>query len=114
MNKENISSKKMYWKTLEFFTKILNDHQNDSDSIANILTKNAKTHEYIFVDDGKLIFSIEGLYHHLKYPSCLSYNQYRRMLYTSQLNLELKKRHLIIINYNNDLLIKANLYSILM
>lgn len=112
MNKESKSSEKMFRDTFSFLVKISNDHQNKSGAIDNIQTKKEGTLEYIFVENENVIFSIEGLYFHLKHSDCLSYNQYRRMLYASQLNYKLKQENLKIINYNNDPSIKANLYCL--
>jgi len=101
----------IYEKTLSFFVHILDQQQVDKLSI-DVLLSNDTQKAYLYFEDDKLVFSIEGLYHYLKIAEYCTYNQYRRMLYNSNLNLDLSPHKSKIINHQTSVSGNVNLFSL--
>jgi len=87
-----------YHQTLMFFIGKLNNKQL-LELGDKILIQDEEHKAYIYYEAQQLIFTIEGLYHYLNVAKYFTYNQYRRMLYSSELNKDLSVHQVKIINH---------------
>jgi len=104
----------VYKTTLRFFIYCINNKIADKSNPLLVLD-NKKQQAFIYFDKNQLVFSIEGLYHYLHFSELLTYNQYRRMLYQSELNKALSTHQRKIINYKTkrtDSLSSASLFCL--
>jgi len=88
----------VYKTTLRFFIYCIKN-EIEATNTGNPLLDNQKQQAFIYFDKSQLVFSIEGLYHYLHFSGLLTYNQYRRMLYNSELNKALSALQRKIVNY---------------
>jgi len=95
MNLEQI-----YQQTLMFFINNINNKQLPELEDKILIQEEHKA--YIYHEAQQLIFTIEGLYHYLNVVKYFTYNQYRRMLYSSELNKDLSAYQVKIINHQTD------------
>lgn len=91
----------IYDSTLRFFVECINKPQSTNDK-EKIVTQHDDYRAFLYFDNGQLIFSIEGLYQHLAVAPYFTYNQYRRMLYSSELNKDLSACQAKIVNHSSD------------
>ena len=104
----------VYKTTLRFFIYCIKN-EIEATNTGNPLLDNQKQQAFIYFDKSQLVFSIEGLYHYLHFSELLTYNQYRRMLYQSELNKALSTHQRKIINYKTkrtDSLSSASLFCL--
>jgi len=101
----------VYKKTLAFFVSSLSK-SNRLQLMANTLNEKNDKKAYLYFDGEQLVFSIEGIYQFLNVENHFTYNQYRRMLYNSELNKALSAQKVKIINYQADLTKEVNLFTL--
>ncbi|NQZ23038.1 MAG: hypothetical protein HRT53_13400 [Colwellia sp.] len=101
----------VYEKTLIFIVGSLNKSQTLQLMVNTLKDENDKK-AYLYFDGEQLIFSIEGLYQYLNIKDHFTYNQYRRMLYSSELNKELSAHKVKIVNHLTGLTKNAHLFTL--
>ena len=101
----------VYDKTLIFIVGSLNKSQTLQWMVNTLKDENDKK-AYLYFDGEQLIFSIEGLYQYLNIEDYFTYNQYRRMLYNSELNKDLSAHKVKIVNYRTDITKYAHLFTL--
>ena len=101
----------VYQKTLTFFVRSINESSFEQSKVDCLLGDNAQK-SYLYFDDKQLIFSIEALYQHLNIAEFFTYNQYRRMLYSSELNKELSAHQAKIVNHRIEGADNVNLFTL--
>ena len=66
----------------------------------------------IFFDADQFVFSLEGLWRLCDPQETLSFNDFRRMLYASELNQQLRTRGLEVAIYRSTGKVSSNLYCL--
>ena len=101
----------VYEKTRVFLIRSQNE-LSSVQSTVNLLQSDDARKAYLYFDDEQLVFSIEGLYHYLNIAEYLTYNQYRRMLYSSELNKDLSAHQTKIVNHRIDCAENVNIFTL--
>lgn len=91
----------LYNNTLEFLVQCIRS-QLGADESEIVAIQDRENKAYLYFDSGQLIFSLEGLYQQFAVENKVTYNQFRRMLYSSSLNQDLSVYHAKITNHLSD------------
>ena len=113
----------MYSATVELLTQMLSvpsPRQNSENSPRNRPRKSSenspksqpKNSHYQLLDDS-FVFSLSALYQQLNFTNAPSYNQYRRMIFASSLNLDLLPHHLKVISHGIESSTNTPLYCLM-
>ena len=89
----------VYPATLSFFVALLNDETFRVDTLTLVAKRKKKINEYFVCQPEQVIFTLETVFYCLSPAVELSFNQFRRMIYQSQLNTDLASHGGKIITY---------------
>ena len=95
----------LYSEVFNFFINVINE---DVDTLNKIVNKSGS----IYLKGGKLIFSIKGLSDFLDEEGSKSFNEFKKMLYSSYLNAELLEYGAKIEIYHSTSKVDTNLYCL--
>ena len=104
----------IYSEMLDFFIQWLDRGYLESKE-KDIFIQSKPSKAYLCSHEGQLVFSLEGLYQHLKFTEHLTFNQFRKLIFHSELNKDLATYHVKVINYQqneNDELEFFHLYNL--
>ncbi len=99
------SGGKMYQKVFEFFSQII---LNDPQAISLVSQYNEKLEWF----EGRLIFTIDGLYQLLIDEKEFSYSEFRSMLYASDINQALQKLGFKVAIFESTQKIDTSIYQL--
>ena len=80
--------------------------------LSTVLVEHRVSETHYYVHDGQFTFSLAAIYHQIKTVETISYNQYRRMIFSSSLNQDLIPYQLKVISHGIESSTNTPLYRL--